>query len=243
MGFLGSLIGFGLGWWVFGPIGALIGMFLGGQAEAATTIEGKMPGSRPRGSARDGFVISMLVLMAAVMKSDGKVLRSELDFVKNYLRNMLGDEKARDALGILRDLMNKDIPLSDVCHQVRVNVGYDSRVQLLHLLFGLAKADGQLNPVEVKTIEQIAGLTGVSPSDYQAVLNMFYDNTESAYKILEVSSDASDEEVKKAYRKMAVRFHPDKVSHLGPEFQKSANEKFAKVNDAYNKIKKERGLN
>ncbi|WP_462318693.1 TerB family tellurite resistance protein [Marinilabilia sp.] len=243
MGFLGSLIGFGLGWWVFGPIGALIGMFLGGQAEAATTIEGKMPGSRPRGSARDGFVISMLVLMAAVMKSDGKVLRSELDFVKNYLRNMLGDEKARDALGVLRDLMKKDIPLSDVCHQVRVNVGYDSRVQLLHLLFGLAKADGQLNPVEVKTIEQIAGLTGVSPSDYQAVLNMFYDNTESAYKILEVSSDASDEEVKKAYRKMAVRFHPDKVSHLGPEFQKSANEKFAKVNDAYNKIKKERGLN
>jgi DnaJ like chaperone protein len=242
MGFIGSLIGFGLGWWVFGPVGALIGMFLGGQAEAVTT-EGQRSGGRTTGTARDGFVVSLLVLMAAVMKSDGKVLRSELDYVKVYLRNMLGAEKARDALGVLRDLMTKEIPLTDVCHQVRVNVSYDSRVQLLHLLFGLARADGQLSTVEVQMIHRISGLLGISPSDYQAVLNMFYDNVESAYKVLEISSSVSDEEVKKAYRKMAIRFHPDKVIHLGPEFQQSANEKFAKVNEAYNKIKKERGIN
>lgn len=242
MGFLGSLIGFGLGWWVFGPVGALIGMFLGSQAEAVTS-EGQRTGGMSGGTARDGFVISLLVLMAAVMKADGKVLRSELDYVKVYLRNMLGEEKAKDALNVLRDLMKKDIPLSEVCHQVRVNVGYDSRVQLLHLLFGLAKADGQLNTVEVQMIQRISGLLGVSSSDYQAVLNMFYDNVEAAYKVLEISSSATNEEIKKAYRKMAVRFHPDKVSHLGPEFQKSANEKFARVNEAYNKIKKERGMN
>jgi DnaJ like chaperone protein len=243
MGFLGSLIGFGIGWWALGPIGALIGMFLGGQAEEAATIEGRRHGGEPQGSPRDGFVVSLLVLMAAVMKSDGKVLRSELNYVKNYLRNMLGDDKAKEALGILRDLIKKEIPLTDVCHQVRINVKYDSRVQLLHLLFGLAKADGQLNAVEVNTIERIAGLLGASPADYQAVLNMFYDNLESAYKVLEISSSATNEEVKKAYRKMAIRFHPDKVSHLGPEFQKSANEKFAKVNEAYDKIKRDRGIN
>ncbi|PRY90020.1 TerB family tellurite resistance protein [Marinilabilia salmonicolor] len=242
MGFLGSLIGFGLGWWVFGPVGALIGMFLGSQAEAVTS-EGQRAAGMSGGTARDGFVISLLVLMAAVMKADGKVLRSELDYVKVYLRNMLGEEKAKDALNVLRDLMKKDIPIVEVCHQVRVNVGYDSRVQLLHLLFGLAKADGQLNTVEVQMIQRISGLLGVSSSDYQAVLNMFYDNVEAAYKVLEISSSATNEEIKKAYRKMAVRFHPDKVSHLGPEFQKSANEKFARVNEAYNKIKKERGMN
>jgi len=242
MGFIGSLIGFGIGWWVLGPVGALVGMFLGGQAEEAVGTEGPVR-HVPPGSARDGFLISLLVLMAAVMKSDGKVLRSELDYVKNYLNNMLGPEKAREALVVLRDLMKKDIPLTDVCHQVRVNVRYDSRVQLLHLLFGLGRADGHLRAVEVNTIERISGLLGISPADYKAVLNMFYDNVDSAYKVLEISSSATNEEVKTAYRKMAIRFHPDKVSHLGPEFQKSANEKFARVNEAYNKIKKERGLN
>lgn len=242
MGFLGSLIGFGIGWWVLGPVGALVGMFLGGQAEEAVGTEGRTR-HVSTGSERDGFLVSLLILMAAVMKSDGKVLRSELDYVKNYLNNMLGAEKAREALVVLRDLMKKDIPLSEVCHQVRVNVRYDSRVQLLHLLFGLGKADGQLSPMEVKTIERISGLLGISPADYQAVLNMFFDNVESAYRVLEISSSATNEEVKGAYRKMAIRFHPDKVSHLGPEFQKSANDKFAKVNEAYNKIKKERGLN
>ncbi len=241
MGFLGSLIGFGLGWWVFGPIGALIGMYLGGRAETAA---GEIGGERMiKGSARDGFVVSLLVLMAAVMKSDGKVLRSELDFVKTYLRNLLGHEKAADALLLLRDIMDKNIPLSEVCHQIRVNVNYDSRVQLLHLLFGLAKSDGYLNPVEVNTIQSIAGMLGVSTADYQSVLHMFYENPEAAYKVLEISPQASDEEVKRAYRNMAVRFHPDKVAHLGPEFQESAHDKFSKVNQAYEKIKKERGLN
>ncbi len=241
MGFLGSLIGFGLGWWVFGPIGALIGMFIGGRTGTAA---GEIGGERVvKGSARDGFVVSLLVLMAAVMKSDGKVLRSELDFVKTYLRNMLGNAKAADALLLLRDIMDKNIPLSDVCHQIRVNVNYDSRVQLLHLLFGLAKSDGYLNPVEVTTIQSIAGMLGVSTADYQSVLHMFYENPEAAYKVLEVSPQATDEEVKKAYRNMAIRFHPDKVAHLGPEFQESAHAKFSKVNQAYEKIKKERGLN
>jgi len=242
MGFLGSIIGFGLGWWLFGPVGALIGMLLGRQAENATTGE-TMNGGRGSGSPRDGFVVSLLVLMAAVMKSDGKILRSELEYVKNYLRNMLDAEKAQEALIILRDLTKKEIPLAEVCHQIRININYDSRVQLLHLLFGLGKSDGYLDSAEINIIHRISVLLGVSNADYQAVLNMFFDNLEAAYKILEVSSSATDEEVKKAYRKMALRFHPDKVSHLGNEFQKAANEKFAKVNEAYSKIKKERGFN
>ncbi|MDI3520527.1 MAG: DnaJ like chaperone protein [Anaerophaga sp.] len=242
MGIVGSLIGFCIGWWVLGPVGALIGMFLGGQAEEMAVSENKKQGM-PYGSPRDGFVVSLLVLMAAVMKSDGKILRSELDYVRNYLRNYLGEVKAGEALIVLRDLIKKQIPLTDVCHQIRINLNYDSRIQLLHLLFGLARADGQLSSVEIDTINRIAGLLGISHLDYQAVLNMFFDNLEAHYKILEISPSATDEEVKKAYRKMAVRFHPDKVSHLGQEFQKAANEKFARVNDAYNKIKKERGLN
>jgi DnaJ like chaperone protein len=188
MGFIGSLIGFGIGWWVFGPIGGLLGMFIGGQTEEAVNVDGQTRNAfKQTGTARDGFLISLMVLMAAVMKSDGKILRSELDYVKRYLRNMLSEEKTKEALVVLRDLITKEIPLSDVCQQIRINVKYDSRVQLLHLLFGLAKVDGYMNPVEVNTIHRISTLIGIYTADYQAVLNMFYDNVESAYKILEIS--------------------------------------------------------
>jgi DnaJ like chaperone protein len=72
---------------------------------------------------------------------------------------------------------------------------------------------------------------------------MFIKDNFHNYQILEITPDASDDEVKKAYRKMAVKYHPDKVAHLGPDIQKSANEKFQELNAAYNGIKNERGMN
>lgn len=237
MKFLKLLLGAGIGWWMFGPIGGIVGMILGNLVEGSVENTGFT-----KTSPRDGFVISLLVLMAAVMKSDGKVLKSELDFVKGQLRHMLGEDKAQQALLMLRDILKKDIPVKDVCHQIRINIDYQARIQLLHVLFSLGKSDGFLGKQEIGIIHGISGYLGVSEPDYQSVLNMFYDNLEAAYKILEVSSDATDDEVKKAFRKMAVRFHPDKVTHLGDEFQGVAKEKFQKVNEAYEKIKKERGI-
>ena len=67
--------------------------------------------------------------------------------------------------------------------------------------------------------------------------------SDNDYKILEISPDASDEEVKKAYRAAAKKHHPDKVSHLGEDVRKAAEEKFAQVNEAYERIKKARGMN
>ncbi len=235
MKFLKLLFSAGIGWWMFGPIGGILGMIIGNMINVEVS-------NQPFSKQRDGFVASMLVLMAAVMKSDGRVLKSELEYVRVHLTKLLGSDQTAQALMVLRDILKKDIPLHDVCHQVRVNLDYNSRVQLIHLLFGLGKADGALASNEVQTIHTIALNLGVSESDYQSLLNMFYDNIDAAYKVLEIDPSATDEEVKKAYRKMAVRFHPDKVNHLGEEFQQSAKEKFQKVNEAYEKIKRERGM-
>jgi DnaJ like chaperone protein len=71
---------------------------------------------------------------------------------------------------------------------------------------------------------------------------MFVKDTDSAYKILEIEPNATNEEVKKAYKKMAVKYHPDKVSHLGEDVRKAAEEKFQNLNAAYNEIKKQRGI-
>jgi DnaJ like chaperone protein len=143
---------------------------------------------------------------------------------------------------MLRDLLKQQIPVQDVCRQIRQNLDYSSRLQLLHFLFGIANADEQVHASELRTIELLAGYMGISSKDIESIKFMFVPQTDSAYKILEIDSRATDEEVKKAYRRMANKFHPDKVSHLGEDFQKAANEKFQKVNKAYETIKRERKI-
>ncbi|MBP8851207.1 MAG: TerB family tellurite resistance protein [Breznakibacter sp.] len=239
MGLFGSLAGASLGWFTLGPVGAIIGLIVGHVAEESSSRSSQQ---NINTTARDGFIASLLVLMAAVMKADGKVVRSELSFVKAYLVRTFGEQKASEALLMLREILNKEIPVRDVCTQIKANVDYSSRLELLHLLFEVAKSDGSIPQAELNVLQEIAKYLGLSATDYTSILNMYIESTESAYKILEISAEATDDEVKKAYRKMALKYHPDKVSHLGEEFQKTAGEKFRKVNEAYEKIKKSRGL-
>jgi DnaJ like chaperone protein len=229
----------GLGWAIFGPIGGLIGFAVGALVDQA-----EFRGQVESGKTTTGdFAISLLVLVAGVMKADGKIMRSELDYVKSYFRQVFGEAGTREAMQMLRDLLKQDIPLDDVAIQISQRLDYSSRLQLLHFLYGIANADGHLDIRELETIQRIAFSMGISAQDMESLKSMFYKDTSSAYKVLEVESTATDEEVKKAYRKMALKLHPDKVSYLGDDFRKAAEEKFQKVNEAYETIKKERGIN
>jgi len=116
------------------------------------------------------------------------------------------------------------------------------RLQLLHYLFGISMADGHVHPSETDVIKLIASYLGINQKDFESIKAMFIKDTKSAYSILEITPDATDEEVKKAYRKMALKYHPDKVSHIGEDIQKAAKEKFQQLNAAYEAIKKERGI-
>jgi len=234
-----SILGAGIGWWILGPVGAVLGFVVGSIAdEMSQSGTDVISGGDPR----DGFVASLLVLIAAVMKADGRVVKSELDYVRTYLLRAFGEHKTSEALIMLRDILKRNIPLDQVTFQIRSHVDYNSRIQLIQMLFGVANADGHIPDSEKNVIGMIASGLGISAPDFQSVMNMYVKNTDSAYKILEIDSSASDDEVKKAYRKMAVKFHPDKVAHLGEEFQIAAKEKFQKVNEAFEKIKTERGL-
>jgi DnaJ like chaperone protein len=240
MGIFGSLFGAGIGWWLLGPIGALIGSLIGSSIEnSSNTGSGRIINA---GNARDGFMASLVVLMAATMKADGKVLKSELDYVKQNLIKIFGERVAVDALRLLREVLKKDIPLNDITAQVGENMDYSSKLELINILYGIGVADGQLSQSEIDVIEQIAGGIGVRRSDYISVKNLYFRSLDSAYKVLEIDESATDDEVKKAYRKMAVKFHPDKVAHMGKEIQQSANDRFQKLNEAYGKIKKVRGM-
>lgn len=250
MGIFGKLIGGGLGWALGGPIGGLLGVALGAMFDEAKVTVSKFP-REGTSSGRSGynsqtakgdFAISLLILTAAVMKSDGKVVKSELDFVKRFLVTQFGEEGARELLPVLKELLSKDIPVHDVCLQIRQYMPIAQRIQLLHYLFGISKSDGSVDHAEAVLIGEISAYLNIDRADFESVRAMYYRDTQSDYKILEIPENASDEEVKKAFRRMAIKYHPDKVIDLGEEAQKTAKEKFQIMQEAYENIKKKRGM-
>lgn len=239
---LGKWITGGLGWAIFGPIGGIVGFVVGSMFDNTQVIYGRQDYETGQPTTQGGYIMSLLVLVAAVMKADGKVLKSELDYTKQFFVRSFGPAAAAEAIKILRDLLNQSIPVTDVCHQIKQNMDHPSRLQLLHFLFGIAAADGIVHEAEHKLIKHMAEHMGINHKDYESIESMFVANTDAAYKILEADPSATDDELKKAYRKMALKYHPDKVHYLGDEVQKAAHEKFQKVNEAWETIKKQRGI-
>ncbi|PKP35657.1 MAG: molecular chaperone DjlA [Bacteroidetes bacterium HGW-Bacteroidetes-15] len=232
----GKWLGGGLGWVLLGPIGGILGFAIGSVLDSS---EKMVYTGQP---SRNSFFVSLLVLVAEVMKADGKVVQSELNFVKKYFIQNFGEDASREALMLLRDILKQSVPLKDVCSQIRANMDYPSRLQLMHFLFGIGNADGVIHPMELTVITNIGSWIGVSAPDFESIKSMFVDNLEANYKVLEIDQTATVEEIKKAYRRMALKHHPDKVNYLGEDIRKTAEEKFQKVNEAYEKIKKDRGF-
>ncbi len=233
----------GIGWALGGPIGGIIGFALGAVSEeSGIKVQTGSANQRP-GFIGNDFSAALLVLCAAVMKADSRILKTELDFVRNFFNRQFGEAHTQERMLLFREILKQEIQIGQVCQQIKQYVDPPSRLQLIHLLFGLASSDGNVGQEELNVISQISHLIGVGQADFNSIKAMFIAETDSAYKILEIEKSATDDEVKKAFRKMAVKYHPDKVHHLGPEFQKDAQEKFKKINDAYDRVKKERGLN
>lgn len=255
-------IGATIGWSFGGPIGAIIGLALGSMVDAISDGTGspligeRQTGSRPkyrkmpnydrreRPKTQPGdFEVSLLILASIVIKADEKQDKRELDFVRQYFVKMYGKERANHAFRLFKNIAKqKHISTRQVCLQIRDMMDHPSRLQLLHFLFGIAKADGLVADSEVKQIYTISGYIGISNRDFESIKAMFYNSRDNAYKILEIDKSATDDEVKRAYRKMAKKYHPDKVIHLGKEHQEGAEEKFRQVQKAYETIQKERGF-
>ena len=258
-----------LGWVAFGPIGGLIGFLLGkavdnyidsarqlpggdetytrqgsGQQRTGQYQQRTQRGGYTANEQRNSFFVSLLVLSSAVIRADGKTLQSELDCVRNFLRQNFGEQAAAQGMQILQQLGTQEINIYQVGGQISANMNYSQRLQLFHYLVNIATVDRDFAKAEKNVLEVIGSVIGLTNTDVASVIAMFYKEKgdESAYTILEISPSATDDEVRTAYRRMAMKYHPDRVSTLGEDVQKAAAQKFQQVHDAYEKIKKMRGM-
>lgn len=255
----------GLGWAVGGPIGGVLGYFLGKAISPDKQIgdgdgfEGETPHRGPyrnTGTQQD-INVALMVLIAAVMKVDGQVKRSELDFVKRFLLTNYGEARGKEMLKVLQQLVKRDIPIDEVCQQIKVNTDYNTRYHMLDFLFGIGGADGEFHQTELNMLRLIAQYLGISQSDYTSIYERHVGNGDSGYssnsrntrtsgyskdpyKVLGVDSTATDDEVRKAYRKMAMKYHPDRVAGMSEEMQRNAAEQMKEINRAYEVIKESR---
>lgn len=215
----------------------------GDDAEPSSTSRGRASAWRRTATVGD-IRVSIVVLIACVMKADGRVLKSEVNYIKPFFVRNFGEDGAKEALQLLKHLLERDIDPIAVSRQIAQNVNYSTRLELLHLLLDVANADGDVCDAERQVIELISVNMGIADADYQS-LNAMYRKAQDpnwAYTVLEIEVSATDDEVKRAYRRMAMKYHPDKVANAGEEIRHQATEKFRTINKAYEHIKILRGI-
>jgi len=244
---IGALIGF----FSSGFFGAIVGFMIGSYVDYAYGAEETTSYNQGSFNSYGGyqtnqvhpsdFKNSLLILIAAVMKADGVAMKSELDLVKSMLLRTYGEQESRNMLLQLREYLKKEHNLNQVCRNLRNRMSYSPRLELVHILFRISRADGVISDAEISLIQQVATQLGVSHTDYLSLKAMFVESADADFKILDVSNSASEDEVKKAYRKLAMRFHPDRLQGLSEGEKKSAETKFLRVQKAYENIKKKKG--
>jgi DnaJ like chaperone protein len=231
-----------IGFFLFRFIGAIVGYIIGSLIEGIGKRTTVYTSSSQRVSPAD-FELNLLSLAAIVIKADGKVSQQEMQFVQNYFVQSYGKDKANAIFRTFNEVVkNREVAPKAICEYLRVRMRYESRLQIIHFLFSIAQADGHVSVPEVDKIREIAEYMDIGQRDFESIKAMFFKNPDSAYKILEIDRGATVEEIKKAYRTMAKKYHPDKLQHMDEAYRKGAEDKFRKVQEAYEQLQKERSF-
>ena len=235
-----------IGYSIFRFPGAIIGFLLGSLFEGSSSSNGSRRSiftQSKQGVSPAEFELNLLSLASLVIKADGIVNQKELDFVRQYFVQAYGKEHANATFKVFNEeIKKKQLSAQKIAAFLRDRMRYESRLQIIHFLFSVAKADGQISDPEVREINNITGFLGINHRDFESIKAMFFSNPDSAYKILEIEKTANSDQIKKAYRTMVKKYHPDKLQHMDEVYRNGAEEKFRKVQEAYEQIQKERGF-
>ncbi|MCD7924572.1 MAG: TerB family tellurite resistance protein [Bacteroides sp.] len=255
----GKWIGGILGFMTMGPLGALAGFALGSLLDINTVSSNNTYGGTQTEEdndmgQRNSFLFSMLVMASYIIRADGRIMHSEMEYVRRFLRTNFGEAAVSQGEDILlklfeqRKQMDKQNPMAfkttiyECGAQIAANLTYEQRLQLLDFLINIAKSDGNVCREEIEALKEVAQSMGLSIKEVESMLNLNGGSLEEAYKVLEVEPSASNDEVRAAYRRLALKHHPDRVATLGEDVKKAAEEKFQQINNAKERIYKARGM-
>lgn len=262
-----SLVGMIAGWYFTRSfIGGIIGAFVGSLFDSGSVQRNRGGGRNftQKSQYDKDFPTVLLILTASMMKADGNPLKSELNFVKSFFVRQFGEEQSKKYIKGLQAELKRDIDPLRTTAYIQSAFSSSEKLQLIHYLAGIAYADGELAQSEYQLLVRMGtsmGLNKVTIDSIIAMLNPQRANwsnqgrnthqyrpqnnpaqVDNAFKILGVEKSADENTIKKAYRKMVVKHHPDKVSHLGEEHVESAKVKFQKIQEAYEMVKTYKGI-
>lgn len=262
----GKWIGGFLGFITAGPLGALAGIALGALFDHGLDEVNKDDRDSHNDQEhyqqasyegqRNSFMFSLLVLSSYIINADGKIMHSEMELVRRFLRQNFGEAAKQQGEEILLKLFEQQkrmgmaqyrSVIQDSCLQIRSNMLYEQRLQLLNFLVMIAQADNIVTAEEVNALKEVATYMGLTAEDVEQMLNLqggasSSNSLDEAYHVLGITPSATNDEVKAAYRKMALKHHPDKVATLGEDVRRAAEKKFQEINDAKDRIFKARGM-
>ena len=231
-----------IGYLIYRFPGAVLGFVIGSLLDQASRSN---PRFRPQGQglSKSSFELKLLALAAVVIKADGTILKEELRYVRNYFIGQYGTQRAQEIFQTFNQEIKKESQsVAGLGMDFVRGTVYATRVQILHFLFGIALADGNMSESEEAKLREIASAMRLRFQDFNRIKAMFVKETGQAFKILEVSPKATNEEIKKAYRALVKKYHPDRIKTEDEALLKGAQQKFIQIQEAYEAIKKEKGF-
>jgi DnaJ like chaperone protein len=238
---IGKLLGLIIGFCFANVFGAALGFTIGALIDKLYkdgSFRFDME-ERPRNYLQTDFIMSILLLASSILKSDADKDEKEVSFIKKFIAEHFGNEKLEEYFSVLEHSRLKEPDLKKITQQIRINSSYETRLQIIHFLFGLANADDLIHEKEIANIKVISIHLSISAEDFESLKVMFISDIDQYYRILGIVASASVPEIKEAYRKQALKYHPDKTAIT---YSDNAEENFLRIKEAYDFIKNKRGF-
>ncbi|MBF0303709.1 MAG: TerB family tellurite resistance protein [Desulfamplus sp.] len=253
MGWLGKMVGGTIGFMIGGPIGAVAGAAFGhtfvDKKNSSSFIDGNIYQRLSYGEeAQLTFFVAAFSMLAKIAKADGRVSEKEIESIDSFMLNdlHLDSPSRQSAINIFRQALNSSESFEAFATQFYITFSSQPRIidLMMDILFRVSAADGGITAEEDFLLLSAARIFNYSPTDYARLKSMYVTESNRFYAVLQCDETASNEEIKRQYRKLVSEYHPDKIASKGlpEEFITFAGDKFREIQEAYDSIKKERKI-